>query len=84
MQLMKIKDYAARLSAAESTIRRLCSRPEFPAYKVGKGWRIDADAADEYFRRQKTARMPSYSPRAKNWYEEIQERRRAAIREAAR
>lgn len=52
MQLMTVKAYAAKMASSESTIRRLCKQRILPSVKIGVGWKIDVDAADEYFRRQ--------------------------------
>lgn len=56
MQLMTVKAYAAKMASSESTIRRLCKQHILPSVKIGVGWKIDVEAADEYFRMQISSR----------------------------
>lgn len=51
MELMTVKDYAAHVRSNESTIRNMCRKGILPSVKIGVGWRIDAEQADNYFRK---------------------------------
>lgn len=64
MQLMTVKAYAAKMASSESTIRRLCKQHILPSVKIGVGWKIDVEAADEYFRRQ-ISRRPAPARKVK-------------------
>lgn len=50
LTMLSVKDYAAKMSCAESTIRRMCQQGILPSIKIGTGWKIDVERADEYFR----------------------------------
>lgn len=50
--MMTVKDYAARMAASPSTIRALCSQGILPCVKIGRGYKIYEQEADNYFRSQ--------------------------------
>lgn len=56
MELMTVRDYAAHVRSSESTIRNMCRQGILPSVKIGVGWRIDVERADDYFRKAMTLR----------------------------
>ena len=49
--LLTVAQVAARLSISESQVRTLCRTRELDAYRLGKVWRVDARAVNEYLER---------------------------------
>lgn len=60
--MMSVKDYAKKMGAAESTIRKMCS-PGGLLYavsdKIGVGYKIDVEAADAIFRERMERKQPA-------------------------
>ena len=57
MQMMGVKEYAEKMSASASQIRQMCADGIIPSVKIGKGYKIDVERADEYFRKQIEERL---------------------------
>lgn len=57
MQMMSVKQYASKMASSESQIRQMCADGIIPSVKIGKGYKIDVDRADEYFAREINKRM---------------------------
>ncbi len=50
--MVTVKQYAAKLGVAVSTIRQMCADAVLPSVKIGKSYRIFEEEADAYFRQQ--------------------------------
>lgn len=50
--MVTVKQYAAKLGVAVSTIRQMCADAVLPSVKIGNSYRIYEDEADAYFRQQ--------------------------------
>lgn len=47
-----VQDYAKRISASVKTVREMCKSGKLPAVKIGVGWRINLQLADEQLARK--------------------------------
>lgn len=43
MTLLTVKEVAAVLRVSPQTVYKMVGRGELPAYRIGSGWRFDAD-----------------------------------------
>lgn len=62
LKLMSVKDYAKKMACAESTIRKMCAPGGIlfaVSDKIGVGYKIDAEAADEIFRERMAKKLPA-------------------------
>ena len=50
--MVTVKQYAAKLGVAVSTIRQMCADAVLPSVKIGNSYRIYEEEADAYFRQQ--------------------------------
>lgn len=50
--MVTVKQYAAKLGVAVSTIRQMCADAVLPSVKIGNSYRIFEEEADAYFRQQ--------------------------------
>ena len=57
MVMMTVNEYAKRMASSESQIRQMCADGIIPSVKIGKGYKIDVERADEYFRKQIEERL---------------------------
>ena len=46
MELLKVKEFAAKYNLCASTVRNMCLNGDLPAAKIGVGWRIDVEKAE--------------------------------------
>ena len=68
---MTLDEAAKALRVDSKTIRTLIKAGDFPARKVGKGWRIDPDAVKRWL--DTTAPKEPVSGPAPGWYEKARE-----------
>lgn len=60
--MMSVKDYAKKMGTAESTIRKMCNPGGLlftVSDKIGVGYKIDVEAADEIFRQRMEKKQPA-------------------------
>lgn len=57
MLMATVKEYAAKMASSESQIRAMCAKGIIPSVKIGKGYKIDVEKADEYFRERIDERL---------------------------
>ena len=57
MVMMTVNEYAKRMASSASQIRQMCADGVIPSVKIGKGYKIDVERADEYFRKQIEERL---------------------------
>ena len=65
MQMMGVKEYAEKMSASASQIRQMCADGILPSVKIGKGYKIDVERADEYFNKAIESRLTATKPAKK-------------------
>ena len=56
-ELMTVQELAYYLRVTKKTIYRLLRRGDIPAIKVGKQWRFDKAAIDEWLQRKSVGAM---------------------------
>lgn len=61
MELMSVRDYARKVSSKEATIRNMCKKGILPSVKIGVGWKIDPEKADEYFQAKMAERLNQHA-----------------------
>lgn len=47
MELLKVNEFANRFNLSISKVRAMCQTGELPACKIGVGWRIDVEKAEQ-------------------------------------
>jgi len=51
-QVLTLRQVARLLNCHPSTLYRLAGRGDVPAFRVGRGWRFQRDALEEWIRRR--------------------------------
>lgn len=57
MKMVTVKQYALKMASSESQIRQMCADGIIPSVKIGKGYKIDEERADNYFAREIDKRL---------------------------
>lgn len=63
---LTVKEYAEHVSASERTISAMCRTGKLPAVKIGVGWRINLQLADEQLARKAEENLKSCQAKKTN------------------
>lgn len=55
-EILTVDEVAVYLRVSRATVCRWCGTGKLPAFKIGKGWRVERSELDEFIRGQREQR----------------------------